>query len=147
MNTVVNVQLDTSRTEDLIALIDEMIVIVTEENTALAKGLPASRSKQLARKTELAALLEQWVVDVSSKKIDILASKEPLRSRFTERVKLLQTVMDDNVTKLRAAIETSQRRIDAVMAAVRERVSDATPYAANGRMTGHVASYAANIRA
>lgn len=147
MNIAVNIQSDASRMEDLIALIDEMIVIVTDENAALARGLPASRSKQLVRKTELAALFEQWVADVSSKKINILASKEPLRSRFAERVKLLQIVMDDNIIKLRAAIATSQRRIDAVMAAVRERVSDAVPYTANGRMAGPAASYAANIRA
>lgn len=43
--------------------------------------------------------------------------------------------MDENVTRLRAAIEASQRRIDAVMAAIREQISDNAPYGANGRIS------------
>jgi hypothetical protein len=43
--------------------------------------------------------------------------------------------MDENVTRLRAAIEASRRRIDAVMAAIREQISDNAPYGANGRIS------------
>jgi hypothetical protein len=54
--------------------------------------------------------------------------------------------MDENMTRLRAAIEASQRRIDAVMAAIREQISDNSPYNAKGRINGHSASYATGIR-
>lgn len=48
--------------------------------------------------------------------------------------------------RLRAAIEASQRRIDAVMAAIREQISDSAPYGANGRISSQSASYARNVR-
>ena len=54
--------------------------------------------------------------------------------------------MDENVTRLRAAIEASQRRIDAVMAAIREQISDNSPYGSNGRVNGQIASYGRNVQ-
>jgi hypothetical protein len=147
MNAVVRMQPQPANIESLIALVDEMILIVAEENSALAKGLPASRSKLLGRKIELAALFEQWAADVSSKKVNISAKDHPQRSTFVERIQLLQVVMDENIIKLRAAIEASQRRIDAVMNAIRERISASTPYAANGRLNRPAVSYSPNMRA
>ena len=47
---------------------------------------------------------------------------------------------------LRAAIEASQRRIDAVMAAIREQISDNSPYGSNGRVKAQMASYARNVQ-
>jgi hypothetical protein len=55
--------------------------------------------------------------------------------------------MDENMVRLRAAIEASQRRIDAVMVAIREQISDSSPYNAKGRVNGHSASYATSIKA
>jgi hypothetical protein len=147
MNAPVRMQPKLTHIEDLIALIDEMILIVAEENSVLAMGLPASRSKMLARKTELAGLFEQWVADVSSKKINIAGKDTPQWSTLVERIRLLQVVMDENIVKLRAAIEASQRRIDAVMSAIRERIAVSTPYAANGRLSTPAVSYSPNIRA
>ena len=49
--------------------------------------------------------------------------------------------------RLRAAIEASQRRIDAVMSAIRVQISDSSPYNASGRINGHAASYATHRRA
>jgi len=147
MNAAVRMKSQPNQIEGLIALIDETILIVTEENCALAMGLPASRSKLLSRKTEIAALFEQWVADVSSKKVSVSAEEAPLRSTFAERIQLLQVVMDENIVKLRAAIEASQRRIDAVMDAIRERISVSAPYAHDGRRNKQVFSCSSNIRA
>ena len=147
MNAVIRMQPQPTNIESLITLVDEMILIIAEENSALAKGLPASRSKLLGRKIELAALFEQWVADVSSKKVNLSTKEHPQRSTFVERIQLLQVVMDENIIKLRAAIEASQRRIDAVMNAIRERISASTPYAANGRLSRPAVSYSPNIRA
>ncbi|MGM4990143.1 hypothetical protein [Tardiphaga sp. 841_E9_N1_2] len=41
--------------------------------------------------------------------------------------------MDENATRPRA--EASLRRIDAVMAAIREQISDNAPYGAHGRIS------------
>lgn len=141
------VRMQPTQIEGLIALIDEMILIITEENAALATGLPASRSKFLGRKTELAGLFEQWVADVTLKKVRLSAEQEPLRSLFAQRIQLLQLIMDENIVKLRAAIEASQLRIDAVMNAIRDRISVSAPYAANGRRSRPMLSCSSNIRA
>ncbi len=56
-----------ARIEQLIDLIDELIEVVIEENEWLAQGLPASRSKQIARKIELADVLKQWTDEIQEK--------------------------------------------------------------------------------
>ena len=70
----------------------------------------------------------------------------PLQGKILARLEQLRLVMDENVLRLRAAIEASQRRIDAVMAAIREQVADNSPYGANGRISAPSASYARNLR-
>jgi hypothetical protein len=139
--------LEVVRIEQFIALIDEMILIVAEENSELALGVPAPRSKLIGRKTELAEIFEKWVADVTSRKISIAELDAALKSRLMDRVGILQKIMDENVIKLRAAIEASQVRIDAVMRAIRERISVSAPYAADGRRCAPVISYASNLQA
>jgi len=58
-----------------------------------------------------------------------------LQGRVLTRLEHLSVAMDENATRLRAAIETSQRRIDAVMAAIREQISYNAPYGANDRIS------------
>ena len=147
MNIAVKVQSEPGTVVDLVALIDEMIVLTAEENAILAKGLPASRSMQLRRKMELAAAFERWVGEVNSRGADLLMGNESLRQTVTERLQVLQVNIDENVIKLRAAIEASQRRIDAVMSAIRGRISESAPYNANGRTGQAARSYSANVRA
>lgn len=147
MNVAVTVRAEPGRVADLVALIDEMIALTAEENAILAKGLPASRSMKLGRKMELAAAFEQWVGEVNSRGTDLLMGNEALRQTVAERLQVLQLSVDENVIKLRAAIEASQRRIDAVMSAIRGRISESAPYTANGRMGSAARSYTANIRA
>jgi hypothetical protein len=147
MNVAVTVRAEPGRVADLVALIEEMIALTAEENAILAKGLPASRSMKLGRKMELAAAFEQWVGEVNSRGTDLLMGNEALRQMVAERLQVLQLSVDENVIKLRAAIEASQRRIDAVMSAIRGRISESAPYTANGRMGPAARSYTANIRA
>jgi uncharacterized NAD(P)/FAD-binding protein YdhS len=135
------------RIENLIALLEELIAVVVEENAALAQGLPASRSKQIARKTELAATFESLVKEVTARKMNFQSSDERLRETFTERLRQLQVAMDENVVRLRAAIAASKRRIDAVMRVIREQVSDASPYTASGRTSVRFASTGTNFSA
>lgn len=131
---------------DLVELIDCLIDVVTEENIALAMGLPASQSRHTARKLELADMFEQWVKEVARKNMLLGTPDRNLQVKVLERIEQLRVTMDENVTRLRAAIEASQRRIDAVMAAIREQIADNSPYGANGRVSAQTASYARNVR-
>lgn len=135
-----------SRIEDLAELIERLIDVVTEENIALAMGLPASQSRHTAQKLELSELFESWVQRADRKNTLLGTPNRPLQGKILARLEQLRLVMDENVMRLRAAIEASQRRIDAVMAAIREQVSDNSPYGANGRISAPSASYARNLR-
>jgi hypothetical protein len=137
---------DGSRIEDLVELIERLIDVVTEENIALAMGLPASQSQHTATKLELSELFEAWVKEVGRKNMMLGTQDRRLQARILGRLEQLRTAMDENVMRLRAAIEASQRRIDAVMAAIREQMSDNAPYGANGRVSVQSASYARNVQ-
>ena len=137
-----------SRLEQLIDLIDEMIEVVIEENEWLAQGLPASRSKQIARKVELADLLKQWTDEIQSTRLNIRTSDERLQAKFKDRMNLLKAEMDENIVRLKAAIEASRRRVEMVMMAIREQVKSSAPYSAGGRTNGPVSvTMGTNIRA
>lgn len=132
--------------EDLAELIERLIDVVTEENIALAMGLPASQSRHTAQKLELSELFEAWVREADRKNKLLGTPNRTLQGKILARLEALRLVMDENVTRLRAAIEASQRRIDAVMSAIREQVADHSPYGANGRISAPAASYARNLR-
>jgi hypothetical protein len=137
---------DGSRIEDLVELIDSLIDVVTEENIALAMGLPASQSQHTNRKLELSASFEKWVKEVSMKNVLLTTPDRKLQAKVFQRLEQLRISMDENVARLRAAIEASQRRIDAVMSAIREQMADNSPYGSNGRVSAQSASYARNLR-
>jgi hypothetical protein len=138
---------DGKRIQDLIELVDALIDVVTEENIALAMGLPASQSRHTARKLELADLFEMWVKEVSMKNLLLHTPNRPLQQKVLGRIDRLRISTDENMTRLRAAIEASQRRIDAVMNAIRAQISDNSPYGASGRINGSAASYARGLSA
>lgn len=141
-----SIRTDGSDIADLAELIECLIDVVTEENIALAMGLPASQSRHTARKLELAEMFERWVKDIALKGVLLGTPDRSLQVNVLERVEQLRVTMDENLTRLRAAIEASQRRIDAVMAAIREQVADNAPYGSNGRVRAQTASYARNVQ-
>lgn len=117
----------------LSALMEEFITLVVEENAMLARGLPASLSLVAARKNELACEFELWVKAANARAIRLETSPEPVRKEFIERLAVFQKVMNENVARLEAAIEASRRRIDAVMSAIRQEMTDVSPYRADGK--------------
>jgi hypothetical protein len=125
-----------ARIEQLIDLVDELIDVVIEENEWLAKGLPASRSKQIARKVELADLLKQWTDEIQTQRVSIRTSDEKLQRKFKDRMDLLKVEMDENIVRLKAAIEASRRRVEMVMKAIRDQAKGSAPYTAGGRTSG-----------
>lgn len=49
--------------------------------------------------------------------------------------------------RLRAAIDASNRRIEAIMQAIREQIANVSPYGAGGRRVTPAMSYGTNVRA
>ena len=119
--------------QDLILLMEEFMAVVAEENAMLARGLPASLSSAVVRKTELAAAFELWVQAVNARAVRLETVPAPLRKQFFERLSQFQDAMNENVARLEAAIEASRRRIEAVMSAIREEMTELSPYGANGK--------------
>jgi hypothetical protein len=120
--------------KQVIALIDDLIVVVAEENKILARGIPASLSTSVARKNELADLFELWVRQITSQQLFVRVSDHALRLHVLDRVRVLRVEMAENVERLTGAIEATRRRIDAVMRAIRTEVAGPVPYGPNGRM-------------
>ena len=132
--------LSDDRVKGLIALIDDLIAVVASENAELAKGLPASRLKQVDEKTRLAGLFEQWVAECAAGASVLYVRDQALREQLLERILRLRAAMDENLVRLRAAIEASNRRIEAVMQAIREQIAAVSPYGASGRLAARAVS-------
>jgi flagellar biosynthesis/type III secretory pathway chaperone len=130
------------RVKSLIELIDELIAVVSDENIELAKGLPASRLKQVDEKNRLAELFEQCVAECAAKTASLNVQDRVLREQLMERILNLRGAMDENLMRLRAAIEASNR-----MQAIREQIASVSPYGAGGRRTTQAVSCGTNVRA
>ncbi len=122
------------RIKSLITLIDTLTVLVAEENAELAKGLPASRLKQVDEKNKLAEIFERTVAECAAGSTSLNVRDRMLREQLLERILKLRAAMDENLVRLRAAIEASNRRIEAVMQAIREQIASVSPYGASGRV-------------
>ena len=117
----------------MLELIDALIQVVGEENRGLAKGIPASLAQFVGTKGALADEFEALVADARLRTV-VLGSVEPaLRDRLIERSAVLRREMDENLQRLSAAIEATRRRVDAIMRALREQVSEHGIYRANGQ--------------
>lgn len=123
-----------TRIKSLIALIDVLTALVAEENVELAKGLPASRLKQVDEKNRLAEMFERTVAECAAGTTSLNVADRILREQLLERILKLRAAMDENLVRLRAAIEASNRRIEAVMQAIREQIAAVSPYGASGRV-------------
>lgn len=146
-NIKINPAGNDERARSLIALIDNLIEIVNEENVELAKGLPASRLKQVDEKNRLATLFEQCVAEAVDKAANLNVQDRVLREQLMDRILKLRVAMDENVMRLRAAIDASNRRIEAIMQAIREQIANVSPYGAGGRRVTSAMSYGTNVRA
>lgn len=131
----------------MIALIDDLILVIDDENVELAKGLPASRLKQVDEKARLAELFERWVAECTGGNGAIQVQNRQLRDRLLDRILQLRGAMDENLMRLRAAIEASNRRIEAVMQAIREQLAGNGPYGAAGTRTARAVSCGTSLRA
>lgn len=129
-----------ARIKSLIGLIDVLTALVADENAELAKGLPASRLKQVDEKNRLAEIFERTVAECGAGTTTLNVRDRILREQLLDRILKLRAAMDENLVRLRAAIEASNRRIEAVMQAIREQIAAVSPYGASGRVAARAVS-------
>ncbi|BAR98657.1 flagellar protein FlgN [Blastochloris viridis] len=118
---------------DAITLIDQLVEVLVSENKTLSRGFPASLIDTTARKNELGEAFEQWVAAVRNQRIDLTAANDELRDEMISRSHTLHAAVDENINRLRGAIDASRRRLDAVLRAVRDERAGNSPYGADGR--------------
>lgn len=122
-------------TTALLGLVDDLIVVIEEENTLMAAGIPASTSHLVERKRELAGQFSHWIAGLRSREVDVVHADSALRKRLVESNEVLRLHMNDNVDCLRASIAATRRRIDAIMRAIREQSAPSPArYGANGKV-------------
>ena len=138
--TRINAANGDARIKSLIGLIDVLTALVAEENAELAKGLPASRLKQVDEKNRLAEIFERSVAECAAGGTTLNVRDRILREQLLDRILKLRAAMDENLVRLRAAIEASNRRIEAVMQAIREQIAAVSPYGASGRVAARAVS-------
>ena len=122
-------------TTALLGLVDDLIVVIEEENTLMAAGIPASTTHLVERKRELAGKFSHWIAGLRSREIEVVHADSALRKRLVESNEVLRLHMNDNVDSLRASIAATRRRIDAIMRAIREQSAPPpSRYGANGKV-------------
>jgi hypothetical protein len=117
----------------LIELIDALAVLIAEENAQLRLGAPASLAGTLALKVKLGSALERHVRVVRAGGLLNSDTELGLRSHLALRSAALQDVMDENTTRLRAALVSTRRRVDAIMRALRDQDVRPGRYDKSGR--------------
>lgn len=119
--------------EGMLELVEALISVVSEENYTLEQGLPVAMTGTLKPKMVLGQRLEHQVSLVRAGVPFDPEASDALRLRLVERGQVLTKVMDENVLRLRSAMVSTRRRIDAVMQALREHDARPGPYSSSGR--------------
>lgn len=122
------------KVESIIALLDEMLVVIAEENGKLASGLPASLAQSVVRKTQLAAEFEDFLLSMRRGELDVHAASPDRLATMIARLKTLRPLMDDNTRLIRSSMFATRRRIDAIMQALRRERSPARGYGVDSRV-------------
>ena len=94
---------------------------MNEENVELAKGLPASRLKQVDEKNRLASLFEQCVAEAVGKTANLNVQDRVLREQLMERILKLRVAMDEK------RLVAAERAPQAVLAEHDDSIHHGTP--------------------
>jgi hypothetical protein len=116
----------------MIGLIEELIAVIGDENRLLATGVPASLSSSVALKATLAMRLESWAADVHTKPLMLEMATPQMRESLVERTQMLSGAMEENINRIKSAIDATGSRVNAIMSAIREQAETDASYRANG---------------
>jgi hypothetical protein len=121
----------------LVNLMDELTALLDRENRALEAGLRTSMAfaaeRTQERKAELSATLETWVGRVRTGEINLTNATPEMREQVTARSQALDVVVKENMERLKAGIDTTRTRVEAIMSAIRDQATSEGAYDATGR--------------
>jgi hypothetical protein len=118
--------------EVLLATIAALAAIMAEENESLASGYPAGLEASTQRKADLAAeYAEQWQ-ELEAELAGILADDPGFGRRLMAAVGQLRLVAGENVARLEAAMSASRRRVESILAALRDEARGGATYGGRG---------------
>nr|WP_319483330.1 hypothetical protein [uncultured Cohaesibacter sp.] len=145
LNTeMVHSQRDVERIElaidNAIKVADDLIRIAAEENQRLESGRPTSLDDLLARKQKLASEFDAFFKDFKAEREAFLYASEEKFNRLQDRIQILAQSFMENASNLNRAKSANERRINAIMRAIRDN-QDANALPSYGS-TGRAASAA-----
>jgi len=118
--------------EALLDTVSELSELIAEENRALAAGYPAGLAASTERKTALAGEYADLWEDLGPEGAALLAQDPDFSRTLMAAVTALRGATQENATRLEAAMAASRRRVEAVLAALRQDGGTARPYGAKG---------------
>lgn len=121
------------RLRNLIGLVDELVELIGAENRELETGVPSALSRSTAHKAKLGAELDSWVRQVRLGQFNLAVASPALRERLTARAEVLDEAIKENMIRLKAGIDATRSRVDAIMRAIREQSVREGSYDASGR--------------
>jgi len=117
-----------------IALVEDLTKVLDDENRLLASGGHTSLLDHISRKTALAVQLETAMAGFHDGSLPVDMASENLRETLVQSTQMLSMAMRENVVRLKAAIDVSSWRVNAVMSALREQAEIENSYSADGRI-------------
>lgn len=105
----------------LIAVMTDLQTLLTAENDALRRGLPAVACENVEKKERLQKNFRSMYRYILRRGAPALAQTDA--ERLQELGLTLRSLAVENANRLEAALQASQQRIEQVMTALRERVS------------------------
>lgn len=117
----------------MIGLIEDLILIIEAENHELESGLPAAFAGATGLKGALSAELEMWVDKVRANQLVLDWATPELREKLSRRAGVLDHLVQENMGRLKAGIDATRYRVDAIMRAIREQSVREVSYDALGR--------------
>jgi hypothetical protein len=119
------------RVSDMLILLDELHDLVEGENRLLAGGIPVSLSDTLARKATLAGRLDASLKEMKAPGFKAATDRSELAS-LVSKLQQLRAVMNDNTRMIKRSLDSTRRRIDAIMKALRSEPGRVASYGADG---------------
>lgn len=121
--------------DEAIAVADEIVALAREENQRLESGRPTSLDDLLERKQRLVSEFSAFFRAFKQERDIMLLAPQDKFDALQERVQILAHAMLENADNLSKAANANERRIDAIMKAIREDQAHQTQtaYGAQGQ--------------
>ncbi|WP_119308999.1 hypothetical protein [Cohaesibacter haloalkalitolerans] len=123
--TMVHSERDIKRIENAIdnaiEVADELIRIAGEENLRLESGRPTSLDDLLVRKQKLASEFDSFFKRFKAEREVFLYASEEKFNNLQDRIQILAQSFMENASQLSRAMSANERRINAIMRAIRDK--------------------------